>query len=291
MPVRKVRLLSARLTGRSLVGMALQQWDSDESWYAIHELRARGCATMVDRCLRLSRSRNWRKRALAVDVLCQLAIPRTSRGGGFAPGEPFGVEQAHHVLLHALDDPHAAVVLAAIYECGHRRFAAAQRRLLEFVAHPSPDVRHAVAFALAPGSDETPESDAAIAALLQLMQDRDEDVRDWATFKIGEQSTRDTPAIREALWRNTSDPHVDVRGEAMVGLARRRDHRLFSLLPRLLEDDQWRGWVHNITEDFADDGLWQALVSFAASFQGSVAARAVLDRMVAEAESLRNAPH
>lgn len=55
------------------------------------------------------------------------------------------------------------------------------------------------------------------------MTDVDDSVRDWATFAIGTQCDADSPGIRASLAANLADADGEIRGEAMVGLARRGD--------------------------------------------------------------------
>ena len=64
--------------------------------------------------------------------------------------------------------------------------------------------------------------------LLELMEDRDGDVRDSATFGAGVLLDVDGPTIRAAFERRLDDPVRVVRLEALRGLARRR-HRGASL--------------------------------------------------------------
>jgi len=47
----------------------------------------------------------------------------------------------------------------------------------------------------------------------------------------------DTPEIRDALCDHTSNAHTETRGEAMVGLARRKDARVLESLNRELASD------------------------------------------------------
>lgn len=111
--------------------------------------------------------------------------------------------------------------------------------ILRHAAYPSPDVRMAVAAAL-PGcmgagaendAGHAALIDAALSTLIALARDEDADVRDWATFGLGSQLDVDTSAVREALADRLDDPEGDIAGEALVGLARRRDPRA---LPRIL---------------------------------------------------------
>lgn len=77
----------------------------------------------------------------------------------------------------------------------------------------------------------------AVAWLIGLSADPDDDVRDWATFALGSQIDLDTPKLRDALAARLDDPDDDVRAEAMVGLARRKDRRVVPALLRELEND------------------------------------------------------
>jgi hypothetical protein len=71
--------------------------------------------------------------------------------------------------------------------------------------------------------------------LLLLMDDADEDVRDWATFGLGTLGESDSPDIREALFHRLSDEDDNVRQEATAGLGTRRDQRVLPYLIQTLE--------------------------------------------------------
>lgn len=101
-----------------------------------------------------------------------------------------------------------------------------------YVEHPDPRVRYGVTHALL-GQDDA----RAIDLLIRLTTDRDADVRDWATFGIGTLSELDTPEIRGALAARLGDPHDDTRGEALIGLARRKDLRVVPALMKELSSD------------------------------------------------------
>ena len=65
--------------------------------------------------------------------------------------------------------------------------------------------------------------------------DDDHDVRNWAVFGLGSQIDTDSPEIREALRQALTDPDHEVRGEGLVGLAKRGDS---AIVPDLLHE--WR---------------------------------------------------
>ncbi|MCI5142434.1 MAG: lyase, partial [Candidatus Electrothrix sp. ATG1] len=70
----------------------------------------------------------------------------------------------------------------------------------------------------------------AIDALIPLCQDVDQDIRQWAVFALGSQTDMDTPGLREALVTVLDDTDHEIRGEALVGLARRQDPRAFQAI-------------------------------------------------------------
>jgi HEAT repeat protein len=121
---------------------------------------------------------------------------------------------------------------SAVAALGHIANRGAIPAILAHRQHASPDVRHSVAVALGSFAND-PE---AIEALLALMKDEDEDVRDWATFGLGVAGDADTPEIRSALLDRLADVHRDVREEAMAGLGKRRDQRILGPLIAALSD-------------------------------------------------------
>jgi HEAT repeat protein len=108
---------------------------------------------------------------------------------------------------------------------------------LPFAAHADPGVRLDTTHALYSCAGDPP-ADPAIDGLIALSADPDQDVRDWATFGLGSQLAVDRPDLRSALLARLHDPHLDVREEAAVGLARRGDTRAFDTVRALLDADE-----------------------------------------------------
>jgi len=134
------------------------------------------------------------------------------------------------ILTGLLDDPDSYVIYCAAVGLGHRGATSAIPALLKRTEHPDSLVRYGVVFGLS-GQKE----DRAISALIRLAGDEDRDVRDWAVFGLGSQIDADSPEIREALRQALTDPDHEIRGEALVGLAKRRDP---TIIPELL--NEWR---------------------------------------------------
>ncbi len=134
------------------------------------------------------------------------------------------------MLLSGLQDRREEVICAAISGLGHRPHPLALPVMIKFATHSNQQIRFQVAVAL--GRYSEPES---IETLLRLATDSVDEVRNWATFSIGTMHEADSPEIRAMLWTNLQDQSEDVRGEALVGLARRKDERIVPVLHELLD--------------------------------------------------------
>jgi HEAT repeat protein len=176
---------------------------------------------VLDRAVALTRSELAFARGRAADVLGQLGIPERS-----FPDSCFDA------VLPLLGDPHRQVVYSAVLALQHIDRDRAAPHILPLADDQDDDIRCALAFAL--GGVATPEP---VEALLRLMQDRDAEVRDWATFGIGQLSEADSGDIRARLVAQLADQDPDVRYEAVIGLARRRDIRALGFLKTMLHAD------------------------------------------------------
>lgn len=199
---------------------AALQADDDAAWDAIAALHWHGSRDVLDRAVVLTRSSNPALRGRGADVLSQLGLTQRT-----FPEESFSA------VLPLLRDEVLTVVCDAIYALQHIDRRRAASHIIPFANHGDDNIRHAVAFGL--GAVDMPE---AQEVLLRLMTDRDADVRNWATFGIGQQSDVDTDQIRAALAAALSDEDADVRYEGIIGLGRRRDSRAVRYLKFLLHE-------------------------------------------------------
>ncbi len=213
-----------------LVRTALRHGDTDKAWRAITALQFRGNPQTLAIARALCRSGSWRRRELGCRIAAQL---RQRHGRDLCDSSEYAIDETRALLFDALHDPHEAVVRAAVSGAGHRPFDRALPELIRLSRHANAEMRWSVAIALGGGY---PQGEA-IDTLLRLATDDSAAVRDWATFGIGEQSNADSDAIREMLWHNLADADEDVRGEALVGLAKRQDARVVDTLMRALKPD------------------------------------------------------
>lgn len=250
-PRRKTRFQKASL--QRLTRIALRCWYTEDGVKAMTELQLRGSPQTLELARNLYTSRHWRRRGLAMYIAAQL----WRREGGRLV--MYATEACHPLLFAGLHDPHPAVITNAVTGFAHRYHPAALDDLVRLSTHANDQVRWAVAFTLSGYTQ--PES---IATLLHLMTDRDDEVRNYATWALGEMHEADTPQIRAALWRNVDDRDDDVRGEALDGLAQRGDTRVIPYLIAQLTPD-CRVYALNAAETLADPVLLPALLALQAS--------------------------
>jgi HEAT repeat protein len=209
------------LFARTLEG----DYEDDAPWEAVHALRRIGTRQVFDKAAEWVESAEPLPRARGIDVLAQLG--KTAE----RPTNSFPLE-SYAVVTKALQQEREFQPLnSAIAALGHLDDLRAIPLIAAFHSHPSAEIRFSVACAL--GS--FPNDALSVDTLLTLMEDADDDVRDWATFGLGVLGDEDSAEVRDALCSRLDDSNTDVREEALVGLAKRHDTRSLATVINELE--------------------------------------------------------
>ena len=214
-------------TTAEIIAVYMECRRNDDATASLSTVHYRGGETEFRAGIQLLASNNPMERVVGADVLAQLGW----RDRAF-------LDETVAALLSALSDQDVSVVQSAIFALGHRASPRAIPALLPFVDHASTDLRYAVVHGLMP--HDTPE---VVEALAKLSGDTDPDVRNWATFALGSQLESDSHSLRKALRDRLADSDPEVRGEALVGLARRHDSSVATEVMRELESDSYGGWA------------------------------------------------
>jgi HEAT repeat protein len=215
-------------TAQELFQVALQgDYDDEEAWDAVRFLRLRGTEEIFQLAVQYTRSSVPLERARGLDVLAQLGARERDED------RPHTDERVA-IAIENLQHPDPLVVQSAAWALAHLGGDSAVSSLIPMRTNSDPDTRWAVANGLN-GS----ERQDAIATLIELMDDSDDNVRDWATFALGTQCDVDLPEIREALRKRLGDPYKNARDEAVWGLAQHKDPHGIQLLIDRLSAHEW----------------------------------------------------
>jgi HEAT repeat protein len=208
--------------------------DDDAYWAAINRLRKEGVHEAWSLVAPLVYDERPEVRALVPDTLRY-----------FKP-HPLREEVVTLLaqMLEAEESPLVRVAIAAAFvDLSHERAAELLRPLLDLA---DANVRHAAIHGLVavPGPNTVP-------SFLLASTDQDKDVRNWATFGLrmvlgeaGDEDALDTDDIRGALAARLADDVAEIRAEAILALATRRDQRALEPLKRELRC--WPEWDHCI---------------------------------------------
>jgi HEAT repeat protein len=251
------REASALPTAELVARLRAEPYDSERFDAARREIHLRGGPEEFAAGEALARSALATERVIGADVLAQLGA-----------GQPTFVEESVARLLAMLSDPDAQVLCATCIALGHRDSEAAVPALVALRAHPSADVR----FGVAVGLSRHCEADA-VAALITLSRDADRDARDYATFALAELQETDTPEVRAALLERVADADAETRGQALIGLGRRRDVRALPALRRELAGEFVGSWCVEAAEEMGDPSLRAPLRALRARIGAEAEAR------------------
>ena len=210
----------------------------------IWALRERVEPATFHKCAAWAESPEPERREAAADILGQL---------GYSQDYPFA-QQSVPIIERLLADSDEEVLASALAACHYLGILDASV-LVPFAAHSDQSVRFAAMQALTGRSDPV-----STGGLIALTRDSDNDVRNWATFGLGQMTDADNPDIREALLARVGDDDPEIRGEALVGLAKRGDRRALTPLAKELAGEFHGVWSVEAAAAFKDPSLASLLV-------------------------------
>lgn len=193
-------------------------------WDNVRELRSRGSQEVFDKCEKLLHSENEKERLIAAEILSQLGLPP----------RPF-IKETLKLFFEILEKETSSQVISTIlFGIGHNNEHLTEKEtefICSFKENKNSDIKHGLVFALG-GIKHM----VAIDTLIECTKDKNNTVRDWATFGLGSQADHDNMKIRTALWDRISDRHMNTKQEAILGLARRKDERVNEIIKRELQE-------------------------------------------------------
>lgn len=221
----------------------MDDYDDEIPWKAVSALRCIGTREVFEQAAAWCKSGNPMERARGADILAQLGKTVEHQSNTFP-------EESYAVVTQMLQlETDVQPLISAIHALGHLDNPAAIPLISPYKNHPVSEVRFAVACALGPFANDA----AAIQALMILTSDADDDVRDWAVFGLGNLGDADSPEIRDALFSRLNDSDENVREEALVGVAKRKDTRVLpALLAALNQSEADDPGVTELTIEAAD---------------------------------------
>jgi len=210
-----------------LIADAYKEDDPDKYWDIIRELHERGTNLEFDAARTLTKSDNSMKRKIGADILGQLCWEKDKFQ------EDSFQKESVQILISLLSDKNNDVIYSAAVALGHRKAEEAIPHLMKLKSHKDNSIRLGVVLGVTGY-----ENLYAIDTLIELSKDSERDVRDWATFGLGTQCEVNTPELRTALKARLSDEDSEIRGEAIVGLANRKDKDIAKAILKELKSDE-----------------------------------------------------
>ncbi len=213
----------SHLSTKTLIRRNLAESDDEKAWDYVVALHYRGTHDVFDSSIQLTKSRRVVERELGVNILSQLGVP-----------ERAFPRKTIHYLLGFMKNEKSPIVLSAVgivfgylIDLDEHQVV---REIVSLANHNSSQVRFGAVYALS-GCEQS----LAIKTLIKLSGDVSREVRDWATFGLGSQIDLDTPAIRRALRSRLNEKDDEIRGEALLGLAKRRVPGIISTIIKELQ--------------------------------------------------------
>jgi len=189
-----------------------------EYWDIVIALHERGTKTEFDEAKKLTISSDPILREMGADILGQLGY-KTKKF----------LRPSEKILISLLEDGDYRVVSAAAIGLGHRFSKVAIPHLIRHMSHKSARARLGIVFGLLGQEDSQ-----AIMALIHLSNDKSEKVRNWSTCGLGSMIETNSKEIRNALEKRLDEKNIEIKGEAILGLATRKHPGIVNLLKKEL---------------------------------------------------------
>ncbi len=195
-----------------LIQHAMNAHNNDDQWAAVEVLWSRPANEVLSIAQELINSGDPKRRYLGVLILGQgILIPNR-----IAPDDSLAL------LIPLLNSEQQPEILSTIgWALGQIGDVRGVEPLVRLKNHLDPDVRYGVIQGLTGQIN-----DQAVRTLVELSNDKEVKVRDWATFGLTLIDEVDTTPVRSALWARLKDENRDIHHEALVGLAQRGDRRV-----------------------------------------------------------------
>lgn len=163
-------------------------YDDEQPWDAVGELRQRNSDDVFQLAAAYCRSEVPIHRARALDVLAQV-------GAGKSSVERPHFDESVAIAIAHLSDENPPVTRSAAWALAHLQGDSAISALIRVSKCADTQVRLAAAVGM--GGSERPD---AIRTLVELMEDDDVEVRNWATLGLGTRAARTGHPRASALW-------------------------------------------------------------------------------------------
>lgn len=206
--------------------------EDEAYWACVRALHLRPDVEVFDQANAWSNDVDPDRRQAAADILAQLGSGTLTNVLEY----PFA-SQSEPIIDRLLGDRNMEVVSSALHACGRLNICE-PKKIVKFTTHEDPLVRYSTVHALDTRSDPM-----SLDAQIALSRDHDRDVRNWATFYLGILDEVQNPRIDQALLERLAELDPEIRGEALIGLARRKNPLVIEPLKSELAGEFYGGWA------------------------------------------------
>jgi hypothetical protein len=133
------------------------------------------------------------------------------------------------ILTALLNDKNEHVITSTAFSLGYLGDPSCIKNLMKLIDHKNPEIRRGIVSGLSCHNDNL-----AVSGLIKLSSDKDFETRNWATFGLARQCKIDTKELRKALFDRLLEDNNEIRGEALMGLAERKDPNIKAALTKEL---------------------------------------------------------